>query len=435
MFVSLITMFLGVFHLEFILFGIVWVSLTGWSSISSPILGKLSTIISSSIFSCPPPFFVLLFWDTYDSNVGTFNIVPEVSKLVLISFYSFFFSLLCFIYFHHYIFHLTYPFFYLSNSTLASHQSVFNLSHCTVHYWLTLLYFFKVLVKHFLIFSIHVSSLFICNSILFSRFWIIFTIIILNSFPGRLLISFSPSLSFFSLVGFYPIPSPAGYFSAFSLCLVCCVCGPSSAVWRVMVPLICGVCFLWVGLDQRLIKVSWLGKLVSVFCAWSWISSLWSAMKCPIVSFGVSMGLDWLWAAHLLKFRFMFLFCWIINVVCLAMELAGSWVELCFSVGMEILGWALVYECSLGSGVLWWSTVLELSLLPLGFGPPLSVASGFLHPHSTEDKTPCLMVKQLSTARNTQSNSQSYIKKTEAGDGGEQEEKRECEKGREQSSQ
>ena len=41
------------------------------------------------------------------------------------------------------------------------------------------------------IFSILVFRLFICNSILFSRFWIIFTIIILNSFSGRLPITFS----------------------------------------------------------------------------------------------------------------------------------------------------------------------------------------------------------------------------------------------------
>ena len=54
-------------------------------------------------------------------------------------------------------------------------------------------------------------------------------------------------------------------------------------------------------------------------------------MKCPIVSFGVSMGLDWLWAAHLLMFRVVFLFCWRISMVCLTLELAGSWVELCFS--------------------------------------------------------------------------------------------------------
>ena len=41
------------------------------------------------------------------------------------------------------------------------------------------------------IFSILVSKLFICNCILFSRFWIIFTISILNCFSGRLPISSS----------------------------------------------------------------------------------------------------------------------------------------------------------------------------------------------------------------------------------------------------
>ena len=41
------------------------------------------------------------------------------------------------------------------------------------------------------IFSILVSRLFICDSILFSRFWIIFTIIIQNSLSGRFPISSS----------------------------------------------------------------------------------------------------------------------------------------------------------------------------------------------------------------------------------------------------
>ena len=35
--------------------------------------------------------FVFFFWDSYNSNVRVFNIVPEVSEVVLISFNSFFF--------------------------------------------------------------------------------------------------------------------------------------------------------------------------------------------------------------------------------------------------------------------------------------------------------------------------------------------------------
>ena len=49
--------------------------------------------------------------------------------------------------------------------------------------------------------------------------------------------------------------------------------------------------------------------------------------------------------------------------------------------------------------------------MPLGFGPSLTVASRLLHPYRTEAKTPRLMVTQLSTFRNTQKDSQSYIEK------------------------
>ena len=66
-------------------------------------------------------------------------------------------------------------------------------------------------------------------------------------------------------------------------------------------------------------------------------------MKYPVVSFGVSYGLLWLWAACLLMFSVVFLFFWRISVVCLALELVSSWVKLGFSVGMETFGWALVY--------------------------------------------------------------------------------------------
>ena len=51
-FINLINMCLGVFHLGFILFGTLWVSWT-WVTISFSILGEFSTIISSRIFSWP----------------------------------------------------------------------------------------------------------------------------------------------------------------------------------------------------------------------------------------------------------------------------------------------------------------------------------------------------------------------------------------------
>ena len=41
-----------------------------------------------------PFLFLFFFWDPYNSNVGSFNVVPEVSETVLNSFHSFFFILL-----------------------------------------------------------------------------------------------------------------------------------------------------------------------------------------------------------------------------------------------------------------------------------------------------------------------------------------------------
>ena len=43
--------------------------------------------------------FVVFFWNSYDSNVEAFDIVPEVSEVVFISFNSFFFFCLYFILF------------------------------------------------------------------------------------------------------------------------------------------------------------------------------------------------------------------------------------------------------------------------------------------------------------------------------------------------
>ena len=88
-------------------------------------------------------------------------------------------------------------------------------------------------------------------------------------------------------------------------------------------------------LYRWLVKVSWLRKLGQCSGGWSWISSLWSAMKCPVMSYEISVVLEQLWTACILELRDVFLYCWIICMVCLALELVGPWVVLGFSVGME----------------------------------------------------------------------------------------------------
>ena len=58
-------------------------------------------------------------------------------------------------------------------------------------------------------------------------------------------------------------------------------------------------------------------------------------MKCPVMSYEMSVSLELHWVACILKLRAVFLCCWRICVVCLALELVGPWVVLGFSVGME----------------------------------------------------------------------------------------------------
>ena len=58
-------------------------------------------------------------------------------------------------------------------------------------------------------------------------------------------------------------------------------------------------------------------------------------MKCSVMSYEMSVDLELLWAACILKLRAVFLCCWRICVVCLDLELVGPWVVLGFSVGME----------------------------------------------------------------------------------------------------
>ena len=92
--------------------------------------------------------------------------------------------------------------------------------------------------------------------------------------------SLSPPLSF-GLVGTYHVPLSAKYFSAFSFCLDCCVYSALSVGWKFVVPIYYEGSSLWVGMDEWLVKVSWLGELVSVF---SWVELDLFYLECNEVS-------------------------------------------------------------------------------------------------------------------------------------------------------
>ena len=66
------------------------------------------------------------------------------------------------------------------------------------------------------------------------------------------------------------------YLCLFILFILMCLGWPvySVSLWN---SLYCGVSLLWVGLDWWLVKVSWLGKLVSVF--W-WVELDFFSLEC-----------------------------------------------------------------------------------------------------------------------------------------------------------
>ena len=85
-FVNLINMCLVVFCLGFILFGTL-----GFLDLGGYFLPHFREVFNYYLlkYFLMAFLFVIFFWDSYDSNVGVFNIVPEISEVVLISFNSF----------------------------------------------------------------------------------------------------------------------------------------------------------------------------------------------------------------------------------------------------------------------------------------------------------------------------------------------------------
>ena len=167
-----------------------------------------------------------------------------------------------------------------------------------------------------------------------------FTIIILIFFFFQV-DSLSPPL-LFGLVGFYHVPLSAEYFSVFSSCLGCCVWGDLSVCWKFVVPLYCGVSPLWVGLEEWLVKVFWLGRLVLGF--W-WVELDLFSLECNEVSrsefwgvygFGVTFGHLYFCAQGYVPFFVgelaWYVFsetCWLLGGSWFQGRYGGSWMSSC----------------------------------------------------------------------------------------------------------
>ena len=146
--------------------------------------------------------------------VNAFNVVPEVSETVLNSFFSFFFLYSA----PQQLFPLFYLPAHLSIILLLIPSSVFFISFIVLFISVCLFFGSSRSVKHFL----YPLSPCLHSFFFQERSWMIFTIITLNSFSGRLPVSSSFSCS--CRLDFYLVPSSAAYFFVISFYLTDLLC-------------------------------------------------------------------------------------------------------------------------------------------------------------------------------------------------------------------
>ena len=135
---------------------------------------------------------------------------------------------------------------------------------------------------------INISCIFlVCASILSPRFWIIFTIITLTPFTGRLPISSHLVV----LVGFYLAPSSTTYFSVISF--FSDLLQPFCRLWDCS-----SFCFWclspgWWGWLRGLCRIPGGRDCCLTSGGWSWVLSLWWAGPHKGICFGVAVHLIW----------------------------------------------------------------------------------------------------------------------------------------------
>ena len=202
-------------------------------------ISHVSEVFSYNLFKYLIRLFLLFFWGSYNLKVGAFLVIPEVFGTVLISFHSFV------------LYSVLQQWFPPLSSNLLIHSSpsVIILLVSSSVFFISVCLFFKCSISLLDIAFIF----FMCASNFSLRFWIIFTLTILNYFSGRLPKSFSVSCSCRSLSYYF-------IWKIFLCCLFLCnflwLWSSFQGFW-VVFPLVSGVCSLVDEVGSGIVQAFW----------------------------------------------------------------------------------------------------------------------------------------------------------------------------------